>query len=247
MQYLHILNHWCNMDFSVNLSWTLYVHVLVIFFLLVVFPINFVRQKQTTTSYLLRKKINNIGKIEIRNIHILSNFKEYTITISISFVLFIGFNILGFLNINKYPDLLYILNIILFSVSSICYLILIVYIWYSMVTALKYKKNITNSNWKIDLKKIDDVMKTIYQIILAKSNKNAGAKIKLKVEKIKQKYNLNNHLDQILFFFDLYENLCLYFFKIEKRESQIKLNNEVTSLSFYKVNFFKSLNEAICW
>ena len=216
-------------------------------FLLVVFPINFVRQKQTTTSYLLRKKINNIGKIEIRNIHILSNFKEYTITISISFVLFIGFNILGFLNINKYPDLLYILNIILFSVSSICYLILIVYIWYSMVTALKYKKNITNSNWKIDLKKIDDVMKTIYQIILAKSNKNAGAKIKLKVEKIKQKYNLNNHLDQILFFFDLYENLCLYFFKIEKRESQIKLNNEVTSLSFYKVNFFKSLNEAICW
>ena len=235
------------MDFSVNLSWTLYVHVLVIFFLLVVFPINFVRQKQTTTSYLLRKKINNIGKIEIRNIHILSNFKEYTITISISFVLFIGFNILGFLNINKYPDLLYILNIILFSVSSICYLILIVYIWYSMVTALKYKKNITNSNWKIDLKKIDDVMKTIYQIILAKSNKNAGAKIKLKVEKIKQKYNLNNHLDQILFFFDLYENLCLYFFKIEKRESQIKLNNEVTSLSFYKVNFFKSLNEAICW
>ena len=247
MQYLHILNHWCNMDFSVNLSWTLYVHVLVIFFLLVVFPINFVRQKQTTTSYLLRKKINNIGKIEIRNIHILSNFKEYTITISISFVLFIGFNILGFLNINKYPDLLYILNIILFSVSSICYLILIVYIWYSMVTALKYKKNMTNSNWKIDLKKIDDVMKTIYQIILAKSNKNAGAKIKLKVEKIKQKYNLNNHLDQILFFFDLYENLCLYFFKIEKRESQIKLNNEVTSLSFYKVNFFKSLNEAICW
>ena len=235
------------MDFSVNLSWTLYVHVLVIFFLLVVFPINFVRQKQTTTSYLLRKKINNIGKIEIRNIHILSNFKEYTITISISFVLFIGFNILGFLNINKYPDLLYILNIILFSVSSICYLILIVYIWYSMVTALKYKKNMTNSNWKIDLKKIDDVMKTIYQIILAKSNKNAGAKIKLKVEKIKQKYNLNNHLDQILFFFDLYENLCLYFFKIEKRESQIKLNNEVTSLSFYKVNFFKSLNEAICW
>ena len=247
MQYLHILNHWCNMDFSVNLSWTLYVHVLVIFFLLVVFPINFVRQKQTTTSYLLRKKINNIGKIEIRNIHILSNFKEYTITISISFVLFIGFNIFGFLNINTYSDLLYILNIILFSVSSICYLILIVYIWYSMVTALKYKKNITNSNWKIDLKKIDDVMKTIYQIILAKSNKNAGAKIKLKVEKIKQKYNLNNHLDQILFFFDLYENLCLYFFKIEKRESQIKLNNEVTSLSFYKVNFFKSLNEAICW
>ena len=235
------------MDFSVNLSWTLYVHVLVIFFLLVVFPINFVRQKQTTTSYLLRKKINNIGKIEIRNIHILSNFKEYTITISISFVLFIGFNIFGFLNINTYSDLLYILNIILFSVSSICYLILIVYIWYSMVTALKYKKNITNSNWKIDLKKIDDVMKTIYQIILAKSNKNAGAKIKLKVEKIKQKYNLNNHLDQILFFFDLYENLCLYFFKIEKRESQIKLNNEVTSLSFYKVNFFKSLNEAICW
>ena len=235
------------MDFSVNLSWTLYVHVLVIFFLLVVFPINFVRQKQTTTSYLLRKKINNIGKTEIRNIHILSNFKEYTITISISFVLFIGFNILGFLNINKYPDLLYILNIILFSVSSICYLILIVYIWYSMVAALKYKKNITNSNWKIDLKKIDDVMKTIYQIILAKSNKNAGAKIKLKVEKIKQKYNLNNQLDQILFFFDLYENLCLYFFKIEKRESQIKLNNEVTSLSFYKVNFFKSLNEAICW
>ena len=247
MQYLHILNHWCNMDFSVNLSWTLYVHVLVIFFLLVVFPINFVRQKQTTTSYLLRKKINNIGKIEIRNIHILSNFKEYTITISISFVLFIGFNILGFLNINKYPDLLYILNIILFSVSSICYLILIVYICYSMITALKYKKNITNLNWKIDLKKIDDVMKTIYEIILAKSNKNAGAKIKLKVEKIKQKYNLNNHLDQILFFFDLYENLCLYFFKIEKRESQIKLNNEVTSLSFYKVNFFKSLNEAICW
>ena len=235
------------MDFSVNLSWTLYVHVLVIFFLLVVFPINFVRQKQTTTSYLLRKKINNIGKIEIRNIHILSNFKEYTITISISFVLFIGFNIFGFLNINTYSDLLYILNIILFSVSSICYLILIVYIWYSMVTALKYKKNITNSNWKIDLKKIDDVMKTIYEIILAKSNKNAGAKIKLKVEKIKQKYNLNNQLDQILFFFDLYENLCLYFFKIEKRESQIKLNNEVTSLSFYKVNFFKSLNEAICW
>ena len=89
-------------------------------------------------------------------------------------------------------------------------------------------------------------MKTIYEIILAKSNKNAGAKIKLKVEKIKQKYNLNNQLDQILFFFDLYENLCLYFFKIEKRESQIKLNNEVTSLSFYKVNFFKSLNEAIC-
>ncbi len=235
------------MDFSVNLSWTLYVHVLVIFFLLVVFPINFVRQKQTTTSYLLRKKINNIGKIEIRNIHILSNFKEYTITISISFVLFIGFNIFGFLNINTYSDLLYILNIILFSVSSICYLILIVYIWYSMVTALKYKKNITNSNWKIDLKKIDDVMKTIYEIILAKSNKNAGAKIKLKVEKIKQKYNLNNQLDQILFFFDLYENLCLYFFKIEKRENQIKINDHVTNLSFYKVDFFKSLNETINW
>ena len=235
------------MDFSVNLSWVLYVHVLVIFFLLVVFPINFVRQKQTTTSYLLRKKINNISKTEIRNIHILSNFKEYTITISISFVLFIGFNILGFLNINTYPDFLYTLNIIVFSVSSICSLILIVYICYLMITALKHKKNITNSNWKIDLKKIDDVMKTIYQIILAKSNKNAGAKIKLKVEKIKQKYNLNNQLDQILFFFDLYENLCLYFFKIEKRESQIKLNNEVTSLSFYKVNFFKSLNEAICW
>lgn len=143
--------------------------------------------------------------------------------------------------------MLYTLNIIVFSVSLICSLILIVYICYSMITALKYKKNITNSNWKIDLKKIDDVMKTIYQIILAKSNKNAGAKIKLKVEKIKQKYNLNNHLDQILFFFDLYENLCLYFFKIEKRESQIKLNNEVTSLSFYKVIFFKSLNEAICW
>ena len=106
MHYLHLLNYCCNMDFSVNLSWVLYVHVLVIFFLLVVFPINFVRQKQTTTSYLLRKKINNISKTEIRNIHILSNFKEYTITISISFVLFIGFNILGFLNINKYPDLL---------------------------------------------------------------------------------------------------------------------------------------------
>ena len=235
------------MDFSVNLSFALYLYFLFIFYLLVVSPINFVREKQKTASYLLRRKINNIGKTEIRNIHILSNFKEYTITISISFVLFIGFNILGFLNINTYPDLLYTLNIIVFSVSLICSLILIVYICYSMVTALKYKKNITNSNWKIDLKKIDDVMETIYQIILAKSNKNAGAKIKLKVEKIKQKYNLNNQLDQILFFFDLYENLCLYFFKIEKRESQIKLNNEVTSLSFYKVNFFKSLNEAICW
>ena len=235
------------MDFSVNLSFALYLYFLFIFYLLVVSPINFVREKQKTASYLLRRKINNIGKTEIRNIHILSNFKEYTITISISFVLFIGFNILGFLNINTYPDLLYTLNIIVFSVSLICSLILIVYICYSMITALKYKKNITNSNWKIDLKKIDDVMETIYQIILAKSNKNAGAKIKLKVEKIKQKYNLNNQLDQILFFFDLYENLCLYFFKIEKRESQIKFNNEVTSLSFYKVNFFKSLNEAICW
>ena len=247
MHYLHLLNYCCNMDFSVNLSFALYLYFLFIFYLLVVSPINFVREKQKTASYLLRRKINNIGKTEIRNIHILSNFKEYTITISISFVLFIGFNILGFLNINKYPDLLYTLNIIVFSVSLICSLILIVYICYSMITALKYKKNITNSNWKIDLKKIDDVMETIYQIILAKSNKNAGAKIKLKVEKIKQKYNLNNQLDQILFFFDLYENLCLYFFKIEKRESQIKLNNEVTSLSFYKVNFFKSLNEAICW
>ena len=235
------------MDFSVNLSCVLYLYGLFIFYLLVVSPINFAREKQKTASYLLRRKINNISKTEIRNIHVLSNFKEYTITISISFVLFIGFNILGFLNINTYPDFLCTLNIIVFSVSSICSLILIVYICYSMVTALKYKKNITNSNWKIDLKKIDDVMKTIYEIFLAKSNKNAGAKIKVKVEKIKQKYNLNNQLDQILFFFDLYENLCLYFFKIEKRESQIKLNNEVTSLSFYKVNFFKSLNEAICW
>ena len=89
-------------------------------------------------------------------------------------------------------------------------------------------------------------METIYQIILAKSNKNAGAKIKLKVEKIKQKYNLNNQLDQILFFFNLYENLYFYFFKIDKRVFQIYLHNEVSSLSFYKVNFFKSLNEAIC-
>ena len=64
---------------------------------------------------------------------------------------------------------------------------------------------------------------------------------------IKQKYNLNNRSDQILFFFDLYENLCVYFFKLEKRENQIKVNNQITNLSFYKVDFFKSLNETIGW
>ena len=64
---------------------------------------------------------------------------------------------------------------------------------------------------------------------------------------IKQKYNLNNRSDQILFFFDLYENLCVYFFNLEKRENQIKVNNQITNLSFYKVDFFKWLNETIGW
>ena len=136
------------------------------------------------------------------------------------------------------------MDIIYFSIRLVCILGFIIYIVCLTLIALKYKKNITNLNWKIDLKKIDDVIKTIYGISLVEHNINNP---ELKIEKIKQKYNLNNQSDQILFFFDLYENLCLYFFKIEKRENQIKINDHVTNLSFYKVDFFKSLNETINW
>ena len=217
--------------------------------LLIVFPIFYVKYTQALCSYLLRKNIDNIDKIKIRNFHILSNIKKYIVASLISFALFAGFIVIGILLINKNFDrVLDIGDIISFSIMSVCILCFIIYIVCLTLIALKYKKNITNLDWKIDLKKIDDVIKTIYGISLVEHNiNNPELKMKLKIEKIKQKYNLNNQPDQILFFFDLYENLCLYFFKIEKRENQIKINDQVTNLSFYKVDFFKSLNETINW
>ena len=213
--------------------------------LLIVSPIFYVKYTQALCSYLLRKNIDNIDKIKIRNFHILSNIKKYITASLISFALFVGFIVIGILLINKNFDrVLDIGDIISFSIMSVCILGFIIYIVCLTLIALKYKKNITNLNWKIDLKKIDDVIKTIYGISLVEHNINNP---ELKIEKIKQKYNLNNKSDQILFFFDLYENLCLYFFKIEKRENQIKINDHVTNLSFYKVDFFKSLNETINW
>ena len=193
----------------------------------------------------MRKNIDNIDKIKIRNFHILSNIKKYIIASSISFALFVGYIVIGILLINKnFDHVLDIGDIISFSIMSVCILGFIIYIVCLTLIALKYKKNITNLDWKVDLKKIDDVIKTIYRISLVENNINNP---ELKIEKIKQKYNLNNQPDQILFFFDLYENLCLYFFKIEKRENQIKINDQVTNLSFYKVDFFKLLNETINW
>ena len=213
--------------------------------LLIVSPIFYVKYTQALCSYLLRKNIDNIDKIKIRNFHILSNIKKYIVASLISFALFAGFIVIGILLINKNFDrVLDIGDIISFSIMSVCILGFIIYIVCLTLIALKYKKNITNLDWKIDLKKIDDVIKTIYGISLVEKNINNPG---LKIEKIKQKYNLNNQSDQILFFFDLYENLCLYFFKIEKRENQIKINDQVTNLSFYKVDFFKSLNETINW
>ena len=213
--------------------------------LLIVSPIFYVKYTQALCSYLLRKNIDNIDKIKIRNFHILSNIKKYIVASLISFALFAGFIVIGILLINKNFDrVLDIGDIISFSIMSVCILCFIIYIVCLTLIALKYKKNITNLDWKIDLKKIDDVIKTIYGISLVEHNINNP---ELKIEKIKQKYNLNNQSDQILFFFDLYENLCLYFFKIEKRENQIKINDQVTNLSFYKVDFFKSLNETINW
>ena len=213
--------------------------------LLIVSPIFYVKYTQALCSYLLRKNIDNIDKIKIRNFHILSNIKKYIVASLISFALFAGFIVIGILLINKNFDrVLDIGDIISFSIMSVCILGFIIYIVCLTLIALKYKKNITNLDWKIDLKKIDDVIKTIYGISLVEHNINNP---ELKIEKIKQKYNLNNQPDQILFFFDLYENLCLYFFKIGKRENQIKINDQVTNLSFYKVDFFKSLNETINW
>ena len=213
--------------------------------LLIVSPIFYVKYTQALCSYLLRKNIDNIDKIKIRNFHILSNIKKYIVASLISFALFVGYIVIGILLINKNFDrVLDIGDIISFSIMSVCILGFIIYIVCLTLIALKYKKNITNLDWKIDLKKIDDVIKTIYGISLVEHNINNP---ELKIEKIKQKYNLNNQPDQILFFFDLYENLCLYFFKIEKRENQIKINDQVTNLSFYKVDFFKSLNETINW
>ena len=217
--------------------------------LLIVSPIFYVKYTQALCSYLLRKNIDNIDKIKIRNFHILSNIKKYIVASLISFALFVGYIVIGILLINKNFDrVLDIGDIISFSIMSVCILGFIIYIVCLTLIALKYKKNITNLDWKIDLKKIDDAIKTIYGISIVEHNiNNPELKMKLKIEKIKQKYNLNNQPDQILFFFDLYENLCLYFFKIEKRENQIKINDQVTNLSFYKVDFFKSLNETINW